>query len=385
MQNSSERLYFIDNLRVFTIFLVIVLHASLCYMVYAPQWWYVVDPQRSFVFDINVLLIDIFIMPTMFFAAGYFATPTLRKKGTGAFWIDKGWRILLPWVLGSLCLAPLIAYMIIFSRTDTPPNYIGFWFGDFWGPYFQQAHYWFLGVLTLFFLAFTLVNGLIPRVFQKEARATQPSRWLFPAFLIITTGAFLAGNLFYSADAWEHISYLFVIQPARIGIYAAYFALGIYSWRCGWFTAFGYRPRPLGWSLAAVITAIAYLAYRIAHPAPTELIVKLGWGLLQNAFSMTTFFALLALFQRYVNQGGYWWRRFGENSYGIYYIHNLILLPTVYLLRPTGLPVLLKFVIVVLFTMLFAFVFLEYIVKVPLRWRKGTIKSPGYPSNQKSD
>jgi glucan biosynthesis protein C len=47
---NSERLYFFDNLRAFVIVLVIVLHASITYMAYAPTWWYVLDPQNSYVF-----------------------------------------------------------------------------------------------------------------------------------------------------------------------------------------------------------------------------------------------------------------------------------------------------------------------------------------------
>jgi len=39
--NTSNRLYFLDNLRAFVVLLVIVLHGSMTYMAYAPEWWYV--------------------------------------------------------------------------------------------------------------------------------------------------------------------------------------------------------------------------------------------------------------------------------------------------------------------------------------------------------
>jgi fucose 4-O-acetylase-like acetyltransferase len=86
---NSERLYFFDNLRAFVIVLVIVLHASITYMAYAPTWWYVLDPQNSTFFTWLVLLIDVPIMPILFFTAGYFALPSLQKRGIKRFLQEK--------------------------------------------------------------------------------------------------------------------------------------------------------------------------------------------------------------------------------------------------------------------------------------------------------
>jgi hypothetical protein len=44
---STGRLYFLDNLRSFIILLVVVFHASMSYMLFAPKWWYVVDTKQS--------------------------------------------------------------------------------------------------------------------------------------------------------------------------------------------------------------------------------------------------------------------------------------------------------------------------------------------------
>ena len=100
----------LDNLRVFVIILVVVLHASLSYMAFAPQWWYVLDPKRSLFFTGLVLLIDVPIMLIMFFLAGYFAYPSLARRGAAAFLKDKAIRIGIPWVFGSMVLAPPTAW-----------------------------------------------------------------------------------------------------------------------------------------------------------------------------------------------------------------------------------------------------------------------------------
>ena len=93
---NSNRLYFLDNLRVVAIILVVVLHGSMTYMAYAPTWWYVVDPNNSEIFTQLVLLIDVPIMPILFFLAGYFALPSLQKRGVKLFLKEKFVRIGIP-------------------------------------------------------------------------------------------------------------------------------------------------------------------------------------------------------------------------------------------------------------------------------------------------
>jgi hypothetical protein len=84
-------------------------------MAYAPTWWYVLDPNNSPIFTQLVLLLDVPIMPILFFLAGYFALRSLQKRGTWLFLEDKLVRISIPWIFGALFLAPLITYMIYWT------------------------------------------------------------------------------------------------------------------------------------------------------------------------------------------------------------------------------------------------------------------------------
>ncbi|MZP30684.1 acyltransferase family protein [Heliobacterium undosum] len=355
----NERLYFIDNLRVFIIYLVIALHTAMGYMTYAPEWWYVVDHQRSLAFDIFVLIVDVFIMPAMFFFAGYFAMPSLLRSGAVGFMGDKLRRIVLPWIVGVLFLAPPISYMILFSRSPQAPDYIDFWFNKFFGPYYQHAHYWFLGVLALFFLLLTLAHQWKPEAFEPEIMARKPAIWTFALFAAATTAAFIVGNIFYPADAWVNAGYLFMLQPVRFVMYALYFLFGVYGWKQGWFTAGGYQPSLAGWSLFGVAACILFILYRLNFLAPANLAEKAGHGAVHAIFSMAALFALIALFQRFVDNGAWLWRRLSHHSYGIYYLHQLVLLPLAYLLKGIDISPWLKFSIVSVSTMAICFFVLE--------------------------
>ena len=78
---KGKRLFFLDNLKMFIVNLMIIFHLAMCYMAYAPEWWYVVDVEHSDLFFTQFILwADIFSMPIMFFVAGYFGIMSLKKQ-----------------------------------------------------------------------------------------------------------------------------------------------------------------------------------------------------------------------------------------------------------------------------------------------------------------
>ncbi|NDV27543.1 acyltransferase family protein [Desulfovibrio sp. JC010] len=343
---GGNRLYFIDNLRAFIIGLVVMFHAALCYMAYAPNWWYVLDPQRSFVFTVMVLLTDVFIMPVMFFCAGYFAYTSLRSKGAAHFWKDKQIRITVPWVAGVLLLGPPIAYMTYFTR-NVPVSLGQFWMNDFWGKMYQQVQYWFLGILLLFFLLALLAAKIKPELVQKENQAVKPSLLLFIGFLVFTSAAFLFMSLFFSPDYWFNKTYVLSFQPVKIIGLFSYFALGIYAEKQGWFTPQGYSPRAISWTVLALVSAYCFINYRLAIPLETQTtpLLKGGYACLFNLFCLSTTMSLIAIFQKLLNRETRVWKNFAGCSYAIYYVHMYFVFWTAYFLIPYQFSVFSKFTI----------------------------------------
>lgn len=341
-----ERFYFLDNLRAVVIILVIVLHAAITYMAFAPEWWYVLDPERSLFFTVLVLLVDVPIMLVMFFAAGYFALPSLLKRGAPAFLRDKFKRIALPWIFGVLLLAPPTAYMIYFSR-GAPVSLLEFWRGDYWGVAYQQSVYWFLGILMLLFGLLALAYTLNPRLHNLVPTVTVPSGGLFVGFLALMTVGFLAMNLIFPLEAWSHI-YLFMYQPVRLPLYFGYFILGLLAYRHSWFSHAGYKPRLALWLVLFVASGLLYLGYRLSLPLElqTTLWLKAGTAILFNSFCFSALMFGVALFRRFVNSDSAFWRSQSANSYGIYYLHPLFLYPLAFLFVRVPISIYLKFVII---------------------------------------
>ena len=349
--SSPPRLHYLDNLRAFVIVLVIVLHAAITYMADPPSWWYVIDADRSVVFTWLVLLVDVPIMQVMFFVAGYFAVRSLQRRGPRGFVREKVVRLAIPWVLGVVFLAPLATYVNYISR-GVPTGYLQFWASDFWGPMFQQSVYWFLGVLFIAFLVLVYAYVSPARAALQAAAppVEQPRASLFFWFVVLTAGGSIVFSPTLGLDDWRSLSYLLVVQPARIAFYAGYFMLGVYAERHGWFTETGFRPRLAPWGAGCALAGISYLAYRMAGPGAT-LAARALEALLFSTFCLAALIAGVALFRRWIDGAGPAWRTLAGNSYGIYYVHPLLLYPLAYLLVGVAIPAAAKVTILVIATL----------------------------------
>ena len=97
MSNLNNRLYWLDNMRTFLIFLVVVIHTATVYEKYGmgADWWLVVDPSNSDLNGILFIILNIFVMATIFFISGYLVPPSLNNKTNGQFIWSKFKRLIL--------------------------------------------------------------------------------------------------------------------------------------------------------------------------------------------------------------------------------------------------------------------------------------------------
>ena len=340
---QSSRIHSLDRLRAFVVILVIVLHTSVTYMVGAPDWWYVLEQERSLFFTALALLIDVPIMPALFFLAGYFGLPSLVKRGPKLFLRDKLVRIGIPWILGVLFIAPLVTYLTYLSR-GIPVSFLKFWTSDFWGDMYQQAVYWYLGVLLFLFLIVAVFYGPEERYRTVTQRPSVPSWTLLSGFVAVTTAGFLFMNQYFPLDSWVRLGHVLVVQPLRVPLDLAYFALGVYAYQHGWFTSESYQPSLVTWGLMCATSGVLYSSYRLTYPpgALTSIGPQTANAALFNSFCFSSLMAGLALFRRAGPIRRSVWTSLAQNSYGIYYVHPVFVYPLTYLFLSLSLPIPIK-------------------------------------------
>jgi len=160
-----------DNLRTIIIFLVVLYHAGGVYES-SGIWaffWLVDDPATNDLVGILNIVLDIFMMPTLFFISGYLAPASVQSRDGWAFLKSRFRRLVIPWLVAVLTLIPLYKVIFLYSR-NLPQEH--------WTTYFHitnpnsQNWLWFLPVLFTFsilYLIFTKVNTRIPNISLKGA------------------------------------------------------------------------------------------------------------------------------------------------------------------------------------------------------------------------
>ena len=155
---KGNRIYFLDNLRTFMIFLVVLYHAGGVYEssgIWA-SFWLVDDPATNNLAGILNIIIDIFVMPTVFFISGFFAPLSTKNKKGWAFLKHRFKRLIIPWIIAVLTLIPLYKIIFLYSRKLPQESWTTYfhWSNGIW----NQNWLWFLPVLFLFSILYLLFS-----------------------------------------------------------------------------------------------------------------------------------------------------------------------------------------------------------------------------------
>ncbi len=344
-QATTERLYYLDNIRYFLVLLVVVLHAACAYSNYLP-WWPVNDKNASF-FDGWLRLMDIFLMPGLFFIAGYFALPSLIKERyqTWGFIRKKLLRLGIPWLIGVTLLGPVrlsIFQYTRFTRYDFWDNVvtlnrsaISFYTGIIDSSYqFTHLYFWFISLLLLFFIFFALVHKswqTLTGHSSSDNRVSDPTgASILVALLCVGLASavitfFIHGLFANSANKspWLLIGNLIQFQPTKITLYVLNFGVGIYAYHKRWF--FNGKV-PGHFVLWLTLSVVLYLVWEAAFASIVQSFsMKMGIVLVftRPLLHFSILLTLLAFGVKYWQNRSKINRTLSENSYTIYIVHML--------------------------------------------------------------
>ena len=158
---ERQRLFYIDNLRIFLIALVVLHHLSITYG--APGGWYYNESQAGMPAIIPLSMFvasnQSFFMGMFFFISAFFIVPSVQRKGTGVFLKDRLIRLGIPTLIFYFILSPFTVYLRLkfidaeqHSFIHVLKNGWGMGFGPMW---FVEA----LLIFTLLYLPFLWALG----------------------------------------------------------------------------------------------------------------------------------------------------------------------------------------------------------------------------------
>ena len=361
---SSNRIDFMDNIRFLMVLLVVVLHMACAYNTFTT-WWVVYD-RGAIPFNITLLILDIFLMPTLFFISGYFALHSIRNKSSINFIKGKFYRLGIPWVIGAFTMGTITAYTYLYAKGYE---------ADFWTLFirmtqrtfdfytgiidnsvnFNQYHLWFISLLLLFCVVFTLgyqlknkLLGCSESISQKSSSNTHIL--LFFALAAICSAILsiiLYKNLVQHTgkEPWLMIASVIQFQPTRIATYIICFILGIYAFHKQWFIDGNTPLHPAVWSIISVLLILGLFVASKANAASgfydiTKISIYLS---IRTLAIFSIILTLLSLAGRYWQSSSAINNSLAKNSYIIYLIHMPIVYAFQFVLLKWNIPLYLKF------------------------------------------
>lgn len=345
----AKRIYWLDNLRTFAIFLVIVIHAGIVYESsgIGAIFWIVDDPSTNDLIGIVNLILDIFVMATIFFISGYLTLQSLKDKTRWEFVKTRFRRLMVPWAIAVFTLIPIYKVFFLYSRGLAQENWTTYFHfsNGIWG----MNWLWFLPVLFLFNLLYVLLSS----------RNWVPEKMSFKQGVLATFTISLAFSVAFDvlgANGWTK-TLLIDFQNERLLIYFLIFLLGSLGYRQGVFT-----PRPESKRLFFAVNATAWIpmsvyvvlvifyllnpSFVMVSPLVDSLVLRFSFCLSLLALM----YAMIETFRFFLDRPGRLWGELNKSSYPVYIIHVIVLGGIALALLVTTLPALLKYSILAVAT-----------------------------------
>jgi peptidoglycan/LPS O-acetylase OafA/YrhL len=343
IENKGDRIFFLDHLRTLMIFFVIMYHSGGVYESsgFWAFFWLVDDPVTNDLVGIFNIIIDIFVMATIFFVSGFFAPLSLKKKSSGQFLLSKTKRLILPWLVASFTLIPLYKFIFLYSR-NLPQEHWTTYF-SFSNGIFSLNWLWFLPVLFLFNLLYVLLAKLnirMPNLSFKNA-----------AISVLMIGFLYSFSFdYFGLRGWTKSPFI-DFQNERLLIYFMFFMLGALAFErkifeqpvnkkmyniisvANWLPITTY----IIFLLIPFISPGTYLVSPIFHKAVIWLNMHL------SLFCLV--YILVETYRRYFDKPGALIKELNLNSYSVYIIHVIVLGGIGILLLDAPLPSLAKYIV----------------------------------------
>ena len=339
--SDRERLYYLDNLKVLLIFLVIVHHVGQAYGSTGGTWPYSYPGERVSSLGLFFLFNASFFMGLFFFISGYFFPASLDRHGPSRFIADRLIRFGVPVLFAGFAMAPVIEYVKYLHYTG------GIGFGDFYvyrwlglspdpgaARLFNIAHLWFVEHLLVYAVLYGMIGAMVRR--RAGARPVSAPRDV-PVYSILLYVALLGLVSHIMRTSWgfptnRWILFLGFIQvePAHMPQYLSLFILGVFSYRWSLMESLA-KARNIYWlipGLGIYLITIAQLYHGGRGPA------LFLWEYREALICAGVSLGLLALFRAYLNRQSHIVRILSENAYGAYIIHVPVVVALQYLGDP---------------------------------------------------
>lgn len=362
---AKTRLFYIDNLRIFLISLVVLHHLAITYG--APGGWYYEESEAGLPAIVPLSMFvatnQAFFMGMFFFVSAFFIVPSLERKGTKRFIADRLMRLGIPTLIFYFLISPFTVYLrdrFIFQKENSFGEYLSNGWGFSFGPM------WFVEALMIFTAVYLLVRSWGKTIAIK-----------FPGTNKILLLALFIGIGQFIIRIWWPVGWSFAgtnMQFPHFLQYILLFAFGIAAWQNKWMEQVNSKQ---GWKwfiAAQLLIFVGFpLLFLLGGAADGELDKFMGgtnWESLaytiwEQFVGFSLIMALFGIFKQRFNSQGSFAKKLSESAYGVYIFHSTLLVILSAFAYKAELPQIVKFIVLAPLSLLLCFVFAWLFKKVP--------------------
>lgn len=367
---ASERLYFLDWVRIIAFFLLIVYHVGVYYL---GEDWHVNSLHASDAIKPLMFLVSPWRLGLLFLVAGVASACMLQKQSTEKFIRQRSARLLPPLIFGMLVIVPPQSYFEVIEKLAYPGSYLDFMklyltgYQGFckdgclilptWNHLWFVAYLWVYSLLLWLFMRlkpewFFAARSALVRVMQGWRIVLLPVLYLFVIRLCMLSSFPTTHAL---VDDWfNHATYLFLFLFGALIAPSADFwqQLGTMRWRS------------LMLALAGWIFIVAYYGYfNDARPVPDSLrfFQRAVWALM----SWNAMLAACGFARQHLQRDNAARRYLTQAVFPVYILHQTLIVLLTQSLLPAKFPVLAEALLLISLTFVLSFTGFELVRRLP--------------------
>lgn len=354
---STTRLAFIDNVRIFVITLVIAHHAA---QAYGPTGgtWPIANPVRSVLLGPFFAVNAAFFMGLLFLISGYFVAWSYERKGAATFLKSRFTRLGIPLLVFTGCVLAPISYLLQ-GKSLSFGEFVKVLYGTGWQ--FPYAHLWFLVHLLVYSLGYALWRHVVRRdTSSQHTELPVPTHLAILLFVVALALITWIVRIWFPIDRWVPLFFVIPAEAAHLPQYVGLFVVGTLAYRGDWLRKL---PTVTGfvWLWIGMTTAVARYVVRYSDDMTGTHFLdaftangglnwrSLLWSGWEALICVGLCVGLLTLFREWFNKPqGKLLSAMAGAAYGAYIIHLLIVMGAQAALHVAPLPPFIKFLLVTL-------------------------------------
>lgn len=366
---KTQRLFYIDNLRIFLTILVVAHHWAIANG--APGDWYFTEsslgPIGNLFFSLFVATNQAFFMGFFFFISAYFVPSSFKRKGGHTFLRERVIRLGIPLLFYAFIISPLLIFSVRkFGEafTGNLSDFILSEGGRSVGPM------WFVALLLIFSFAYWLFGQMFRKYSPDRSLPLIKKNYKIIGFTVLIMLTFI---LRINSPVGEWIS-IIGIQPAHIMQYILCFALGIWAKQSNAIEMLQFKTSKRWFLFAQLLIFVVFPAMFLLSGTDINIDLFMGgktwqsfsYVLWEQLVALSLILGLLGIFKNYYNQQTQWMKDVSKNTYAIYVFHGIVLVTFSLIFQGFEGYTFQKFVLLLVPTLLFCYLLAKLVRNIPL-------------------